>query len=759
MDTAARNPHTKAFSMKTHLYPMVAALLCAVFAAGCNDTRKDVEVLGTGLVSVNGQEIVLTENTDTANPLWLVAGDRAGEAMGSLITRSDGSTLATITGAVYVTPQGEGFTVTLNEQGYPGTIACTDGSVMELTNYTPATVDVQLTPAGGAALPVQTVAIDERFSELQALIDENGLVVDTAAGDAIPDMVLKKIGLADYASDARTRRTVIKITGTALSVAGCVGALFISELAPPVAFITCTSAYAGLVSTVEYLTDTRVFEGDDTAGGVSFMLSAAACAGLSLPDCASTLLSIADAAIAECIPAQEQFVKRCYNGNVYWFNDCGARAEPAEECACGCENGACIPIEACTEPLAITVSAQAAPACAATGENIFFSSTVSGGDAASYVYSWDFGDGATGVLDADSHSYATAGRKTVALTVSDSQGNYGFAAIPVQIEDCEQFLETEITSVPDCTDRLEAVPFGSRVRGGDGNYSYFWTFGDGATSTAASPSHRYASDGRYLVTLTVTDALGNRALDAAGIQIGDCPVTISVAIEAYATCIEPGESLIFSANVSGTNPFTALYAWDFGDGSTSTESQAVSHTFTIEGTYTVIVTVTDSAGNSGTGAYSVQVGNCTPSTTTTTADSGGDAALVAQCNALDYISVSTDPPEYSEYSAGTCSSCTSKIRVRYTGPDDISGVRMMYKNPTISYGPWLWKGMGPLPDVYEWEQGVGTSCCDGKECDANDITRIGAVFYDSACNDILDDPESYPLPLLEVDQPCRGYSR
>ena len=38
--------------------------------------------------------------------------------------------------------------------------------------------------------------------------------------------------------------------------------------------------------------------------------------------------------------------------------------------------------------------------------------------------------------------------------------------------------------------------------------SHAWTFGDGGTSTATSPSHTYAADGTYSVTETVTDNLG-----------------------------------------------------------------------------------------------------------------------------------------------------------------------------------------------------------------------------------------------------------
>jgi hypothetical protein len=139
---------------------------------------------------------------------------------------------------------------------------------------------------------------------------------------------------------------------------------------------------------------------------------------------------------------------------------------------------------------------------------------------------------------------------------------------------------------------------------------------------------------------------------------------------------------------------------------------------------------------------------------------GGDDDLVTQCNALASITVSVDDPTYSEYGGGTCSNCATKIRVKYVGPEDINGVRMLYKQPTVSYGPWLWKGMGPLPDVYEVALGVGTGCCDDRdECDTNDITLIGAVYYDSTCDVFLDDPESTTLPLLNIDQPCRDYTR
>ncbi|MGS0729897.1 PKD domain-containing protein, partial [Shewanella sp. 0m-11] len=51
--------------------------------------------------------------------------------------------------------------------------------------------------------------------------------------------------------------------------------------------------------------------------------------------------------------------------------------------------------------------------------------------------------------------------------------------------------------------------FSANASGGDGNYTYAWDFGttDGASSQA-SPSYTYATDGNYLITVTVTDGNG-----------------------------------------------------------------------------------------------------------------------------------------------------------------------------------------------------------------------------------------------------------
>jgi hypothetical protein len=62
---------------------------------------------------------------------------------------------------------------------------------------------------------------------------------------------------------------------------------------------------------------------------------------------------------------------------------------------------------------------------------------------------------------------------------------------------------------------------------GVGIQTWSWSFGDGGTSTGQSPIHRYASDGDYEVTLTVTTPDGRTAFDSQSIQVRTHDVSIA----------------------------------------------------------------------------------------------------------------------------------------------------------------------------------------------------------------------------------------
>jgi PKD repeat protein len=122
--------------------------------------------------------------------------------------------------------------------------------------------------------------------------------------------------------------------------------------------------------------------------------------------------------------------------------------------------------------------------------------------------------------------------------------------------------------------------------------SYAWTFGDGGTSTAASPSHVYGAAGNYTVKLTVTGPGGSNA------QTRTSYISVSGAAPvAQFTGTPTSGTSPLTVNFSNTSTGSITsYAWTFGDGGTST-AVAPSHVYAAAGNYTVKLTVTGPGGS------------------------------------------------------------------------------------------------------------------------------------------------------------------
>jgi len=136
--------------------------------------------------------------------------------------------------------------------------------------------------------------------------------------------------------------------------------------------------------------------------------------------------------------------------------------------------------------------------------------------------------------------------------------------------------------------------------------TYSWDFGDGATATGATPTHTYAADGSYTVTLTVTDSRG----------LSGAPATTTATFGNIAPTVNggpdwttlTGATLTVSATFSdpGTGDAPWAYRFDWGDGASSTGSTtsqasgiSAGHAYATAGTYTARVTVTDKDGGAG----------------------------------------------------------------------------------------------------------------------------------------------------------------
>lgn len=203
------------------------------------------------------------------------------------------------------------------------------------------------------------------------------------------------------------------------------------------------------------------------------------------------------------------------------------------------------------------------------------------------ISNWTFGDGATGVGLNVTHSYAAAGVYPIKLynTYTNCVDSFiqNITINPLPVVDFT--APVTVSCQPPLTVNFQDLTTG-------GATAWQWDFGDGNTSAVQNPSHTYTSYGNFTVTLIATNGFG-------------CTDTI----------VKPGFIRIRRALMSVTGlpergciPYTITpvpvinsldavtsWEWDFGDGGTAFV-QNPSHTYTVQGTYTVKLIITTSSG-------------------------------------------------------------------------------------------------------------------------------------------------------------------
>ena len=145
------------------------------------------------------------------------------------------------------------------------------------------------------------------------------------------------------------------------------------------------------------------------------------------------------------------------------------------------------------------------------------------------------------------------------------------------------------------------VYFTNYTIGNDPVTGYTWNFGDGSSSSDKDPIHKYASPGRYVVSLSVQTQNGCSKSIEDTIRVFGTPAP--AIISDSAVCIN--STLAFKAQLSAADT-AVVFNWNFGNNTTSAAASPVVK-YDKEGKYAISLTVTNSQGCKGTASKSVNV--------------------------------------------------------------------------------------------------------------------------------------------------------
>ncbi|MCI5209432.1 MAG: PKD domain-containing protein, partial [Candidatus Electrothrix sp. ATG2] len=245
---------------------------------------------------------------------------------------------------------------------------------------------------------------------------------------------------------------------------------------------------------------------------------------------------------------------------------------------------------------------------------VLFDGSISSGGVS---YNWDFGDGDMSNESRTEHIFAVAGTYTTTLTVTGWQGGTSSKSVIVTVSESS---DSELTAsfVTDPTSLSGIAPFTVVFDGNSstGAVSYNWDFGDGSVSNESWTEHIFLTEGIYTCTLTVTDSQGNIdtkrvIVTVAAAPVENTPPTAVIGSSARTGIAPHTVSFTGSDSYDSEGPIID-YLWSFGDGSPTATGSTASHQYTVEGTYSASLKVTDSHGATNTVSTSIIVAGPAP---------------------------------------------------------------------------------------------------------------------------------------------------
>jgi len=200
---------------------------------------------------------------------------------------------------------------------------------------------------------------------------------------------------------------------------------------------------------------------------------------------------------------------------------------------------------------------------------------------------WDFGDGGTSTQQNPSHTYTNYGNYTVTLIATNAAGCTDTVVKTDFIK-----IRRAVISIPSLPDH-GCIPFTimptATITSLDAVTSYLWNFGDGNTSTSATPTNIYIAQGTYTVSLIINTSSGcaDTLTIPQAVKAGTKP-TANFSASPVTQCAY--QDVQFT---DLSTPVVDQWIWGFGDGSASSLQNPL-HAYLVPGNYSVTLIATNS---------------------------------------------------------------------------------------------------------------------------------------------------------------------
>lgn len=402
-------------------------------------------------------------------------------------------------------------------------------------------------------------------------------------------------------------------------------------------------------------------------------------------------------------------------------------------------------------------SITATPSPAYVGNATTISTTASGGNT-SHPYTYAYSGLPAGCVSADAASISctptSSGTVTIVVRVNDSGGNVTSNAIQLSVL---PFTITSFSVTPSPDALGTSVTFQATYAGANGSLTWVWSglpAGCTAPVNAKTLACTPTSAGTSSVSLKGTDStLPTGKSSTASTSLTVTPVSITSFVDSPSV-VYLGRGMNFTVSITGTTGFVTYSYAGLPIGCASANVSRLSCVARFPGSYTVTVTVRDSAGDSSSRAAFLTVNPLTiisftesPSptyqflpTTFTVSAAGWLGPVQAGVGTAGY-------PVYSY--AGLPAGCVSKNVSRFTCSPTARGtfiVNATVSDPTGNHTSKLVTVTVDPSAEPSFYVAVNTNFADQKVTNQGCYTVNNAPFYSSTCSSQEQDPSIVTLP-------------